>query len=124
MSEFAVLCADLGRTFTDEELAAVAKIEKFAAQHCKPAPITCPELCDLFAAQAQHEYDQALAAVAEAEAELKAAEEPFEDYIGDSSSGDEAELAVEGGTVDTACWEKPYMQFFTGGDGWGDRCTE
>lgn len=109
---------------TDEELAAVAKIEKFAAKHCKPAPITCPELCNLFAAQAQYEYDQALAAVAQAEAELKAVEEPFEDYIGDSSSGDEAEPGVNCGAVGTACWEDPYKQFFTGGGTWGDRCVE
>ena len=110
---------------TDEELAAVAKIEEFATKHCKPAPITCPELCHLFTAQAQYEYDQALAAVAQAEAELREAEEPFEDYIGDSSSGDEAECGIDGvdrGAVETVCWEKPYEQFFTGG--WGDRCTE
>jgi len=109
---------------TDEELAAVAKIEKFAAKHCKPAPITCPELCHLFTAQAQYEYDQALAAVAQAEAELKAVEEPFEDYIGDSSSGDEAEPGVNCGAVGTVSWEQPYMQFFTGGGAWGDRCVQ
>ena len=81
---------------TDEQLSAVATLEKFASKYCRPRPITCPEVCHLFVAQAQHEYDQALAVVARAEAELKEA---------------------RGAGVD------PREQFLAGG-GWGDRSAE
>lgn len=80
---------------TDEQLSAVAALERFASKYCRPRPITCPEVCQLFAAQAQYEYDQALAVVARAEAELKEAE--------GNGNG--------------------HAQFLAGG-GWGDRCVE
>jgi hypothetical protein len=62
------------RVPTDEELAAVSAIERFAIKYRKPQRITCPMVCHLFAAQQQLEYEQALAAVAQAEQELLEAE--------------------------------------------------
>ncbi len=59
---------------SDEEIAAVKIIERFASKHCKPAPITCPMVCKLFEAQQQYEYEQAMADLARAEQELVEAE--------------------------------------------------
>lgn len=63
------------RLLTDEETRAISIIEAFAAKHCSPPPVTCPAVLSLFSAQTQFELNQNLADIAQAEAQLAAAED-------------------------------------------------